>query len=112
MSASTSPISDQFGFLPIDHEITFNGWLVRPLDDFAKRKEQLEAWVNRDGYVYPSESWLQTEDGARIPATTRPQHLFRLFASHTLSPDTHWNIDDLRRHEGAFVEAAKVKQQR
>jgi hypothetical protein len=103
MDELTAPISDQFGFLPIDYEMTFNGWRVRPLDDFVKKKEQLTAWGNRDGYLYPAQSWLETEDGDRISATDRPQRMFRLFASHTLSTDSHQSNEELRQHESAFI---------
>jgi hypothetical protein len=82
-----SPISERFGFLPVNRRIEFNGGTVEPLPQLAQLIPDVWAMTHRDGHVYPP-----TENNRAlnvIPprgnAVTRPALLHGLPASHTLT---------------------------
>ncbi|MGE0825629.1 MAG: hypothetical protein AB7G75_02800 [Candidatus Binatia bacterium] len=93
--------SDLIGFLPVDHDVLFDGGRFSVLDDYASSLQYIEACKNRDGYLYFIEKRGRTSQD--VPQTERPAPLFRLPPSHHLVLAQRPEGNALRNRDGAFL---------
>lgn len=92
-----------FGFLPYRHLIEFDGGSISPVSNYEGIKALVEEDTHEDGFLYPLLTWRVSKSGKEIPHTKRPEHLYRVTASHDLRLSFSGATEDLRRGPGAFV---------
>jgi hypothetical protein len=82
-----SPISEWFGFLPVNRAIQFNGGAIDPLPDVGQLVDNVWTRTHHDGHVYPP---IHADHAVHVSppkggAVDRPALLHGLPASHTLT---------------------------
>lgn len=104
-----SPRTFRFGFLLTDCSFKFNGGSIEPLPDFDKRLAAVLPLENPDdGFAYPDmvqrTRWpVGREDlKEKIAGTRRPEHLWKLPASHVLRLSSR-SKRDLEREDAWFL---------
>jgi hypothetical protein len=110
--------SDLIGFLPVDHDLIFDGGRFSVLADYATSLQYIETCRHRDGYLYfmergrnvqliDSQTGKVTPEEQRqwqdIPQTERPAPLFPLPPSHLITLDQKPQGGALRNSDGAFL---------
>jgi len=83
-------VLDKFGFLFFDDQLSFHGFLIKPVDNYKDLAKEVEEYVNQDGFIYPPMSHkvkLEAISGRvveEITKTYRPAVFYQLPASHEI----------------------------
>ena len=83
-------VLDKFGFLFFDDQLSFHGFLIKPVDNYKELAKEVEEYVNQDGFIYPPMSHkvkLEAISGRvveEITKTYRPAVFYQLPASHEI----------------------------
>jgi len=83
-------VLDKFGFLFFDDQLSFHGFLIKPVDNYKELAKKVEKHVNQDGFIYPPMSHkvkLEAISGRvveEITKTYRPAVFYQLPASHEI----------------------------
>ena len=83
-------VLDKFGFLFFDDQLSFHGFLIKPVDNYKDVAKEVEEYVNQDGFIYPPMSHkikLEAISGRvveEITKTYRPAVFYQLPASHEI----------------------------
>jgi len=83
-------VLEKFGFLFFDDQLSFHGFLIKPVDNYKDVAKEVEEYVNQDGFIYPPMSHkvkLEAISGRvveEITKTYRPAVFYQLPASHEI----------------------------
>lgn len=107
------PITDSFGFLPVNRLIKFDEGSFAPLVDLAAKIKAVTAATHPDGHYYPpqqvtvSQRMVPQADAPdsekEVPGSRRAAFLYKLPTSHTVTLDAAPVGSDFRMGDGAFL---------
>lgn len=104
-------IIDQFGFLPKKFKFDSEAYTIYPVDNFDELEKDIKKYVNRDGFIYPPQTYsakldpVTFQEIGKIPNSGRPAHLYTMPVSHNIEAKQEdvRNREDIRRTFFSFI---------
>lgn len=102
-------IHEEFGFLVYPRELSFDGGVLKPQDNYEDGLKYIEEYGNRDGYLYPPEIVTTTcdiktwEPVSEVPNSRRPASTFQMPASHHLTIKNPLSRENARLEDAGLV---------